>query len=178
MCSTRNWTRTFWCMGRCSYPLSHLCAAIIKNTDSLIITVCWVWDGTKLKRKFCHNKDFNKLNLYLFTNHRCRVREGVQGYSDSLRKLLKKESYFLWTMIPCVHVLSLWSQNSCCTSKTQSVSHTGSLGGIKRGVLWSMRRDYFMSLKCNILMENYHIKCSMNFHKPNIILVIITQIKK
>ena len=53
-----------------------------------------------------------------------------------------------------------------------------SLGRIKRDVLWSMRRDYFMSLKCNILMENYHIKCSMNFHKHNIILVITTQTKK
>ena len=53
-----------------------------------------------------------------------------------------------------------------------------SLGRIKRDVLWSMRRDYFMSLKCNILMKNYHITCSMNFHKPNIILVIITQTKK
>ena len=134
--------------------------------------------GTKLKGIFCHNNDFNKLNLYLFANYRCRVREGVRGYSDSLMKLLKKESYFLCTIIPCVRVLSSWSQNSCCTSKTQSVSHTGSLGGIKRGVLWSMRRDYFMSLKCNILMENYHITSSVNFHKPNIILVIIIQSKK
>ena len=126
---------------------------------------------------FCHIKDFNKLNLYLFANHRCRVREGVRGYSDSLMKLLKKESYFLCTMIPCVCVLSSWSHRIAAVPLEHSLSATQEIWEELWGVLVSLRRDYFMSLKCNILMKNYHITCSMNFHKPNIILVIITQTK-
>ena len=71
------------------HPTEPFVCSNYKNTDTFILTVGWVSDGTKLKGMFCHNKDFNKLNLYLFTNHRCRVREGVQ-YSDSFMKLLKK----------------------------------------------------------------------------------------
>ena len=138
-----------------------------------VLTLGWHY----LKGMFCHSEDFNALNLYLQISG-VELGRAFRATLDSLMKLLKKKSYFLCTIIPCVCVLFSCSQNSCCTSKTQCVTHLGILGGIKRGILWRMRRDYFMSLKYNILMENYHIKCSMNFHKHNIILVITTQTKK
>ena len=47
-------------------PTEPFVCSNYKNTDTFILTVCWVSDGTKLKGMFCHNKDFNKLKLYLF----------------------------------------------------------------------------------------------------------------
>ena len=110
---------------------------------------------------FCHNKDFNKLNLYLFTNHRCGVREGVQGYSDSFMKLLQKESYFVCNMIPCVCVFAfVVTQNSCCTSRTQSVSHTGNLGGIM-GSIGEYEKGLFY------VFEVQHTHGKLSYHMFN-----------
>ena len=143
MCSTGNWTQTNLVKGTMLQTTEPFVCSNYKNKDTLITTVCWVCDGTKLKEMFCHNKDFNKLNLYLFTNQRCRVREGVQGYSDSPMILFKKQSYVLYTMIPYVCFLSTWSRNSRCTSKHSNISSIQEDWEELKGHYWRVWKGIF-----------------------------------
>ena len=79
----------------------------------------------------------------------------------------------------CVFFGHVVSQQSLHLQTLKYIIYSGRLGRIKRSLLQSVRRDsFYVSLKCNIHIENYHIKCSMNFHKPNIFSVIVTQTKK
>ena len=79
----------------------------------------------------------------------------------------------------CVFFGHVVSQQSLHLQTLKYIIYSGRLGRIKRSLLQSVRRDsFYVSLKCNIHIENYHIKCSMNFHKPNIILVIVIKTKK